>query len=336
MLCFGEAELKGRNVHDVLHQARPNGHGPEACPILAAIGSSQTVRDPDDVVWRRDGEPVPVQWTLEPLIKGAAVKGAVLTLTDMSDIHRAQEELRQAVRARDEVVAVVSHDLRNPLGTIAAAAGLMLELELPPEKRRDHLRIIGRATERMNHLIGDLLDVARIESGGLSVHKEVLDIQSLLEEAVELLEPLAQERGLGLHCQVDPHVRAVFADRDRVLQVLSNLVGNAVKFSRGGSVGITVARGAGGTTVFSVRDTGPGIPPDAAEHLFDRFWRQNQADRHGAGLGLAIVKGIVLAHGGDVWVESRMDEGSTFFFSVPPAPEQTRAELAAVATELRR
>jgi PAS domain S-box-containing protein len=337
LLGFGENELTGRDVHEVLHQSGPGGHPRERCPIIAAIASGATVREPEDVVWGRDGEPIPVQWTLEPLIKGAAVRGAVLTFTDMSDIRKAQEGLRQAVRARDEVVAVVSHDLRNPLGTIAAAAGLMLELELPPEKRHEHLRMIVRATERMNRLIGDLLDVARIESGGLSVATEVVEIQPLLEEAVELLEPLAQEKGLGLFVQVTPGVRAVRADRDRMLQVLSNLVGNAVKFSRHGGVRLSVERGPENTAVFAVADTGPGIPPEAAEHVFDRFWRQNQADRQGAGLGLAIVRGIVLAHGGKVWVESKVGEGSIFFFTLPAATPEARGELASAsaARELR-
>jgi PAS domain S-box-containing protein len=337
LLGFSERDLEGRDVHEALHSS-PDGHAHRDCPILAAIGTGRTVREPDDVIRRRDGEPIPVQWTLEPLSEGAAVKGAVLTFTDLSDIKQAEAGLRQAVRARDEVVAVVSHDLRNPLGTIAAAAGLMLELELPPEKRREHLRMVVRASERMNRLIGDLLDVARIESGALAVQMEVVQIQPLLDEAVDLLESLAQESGLGLHCHVDPRVRTVLADRDRMLQVLSNLVGNAVKFSQGGSVGITVTPGAQGDVVFGVRDTGPGISPEAAEHVFDRFWRQNQTDRQGAGLGLAIVRGIVLAHGGDVWVESRVGEGATFFFSVPAGPEPAGDGLApaGAASELRR
>lgn len=315
LLGIGERAATGRHVHDVVHGDRA-GHGREDCPILAAIRKGTTVTEPADVVWDEEGQPIPVQWTLEPLVQRASVRGAVLTFADMSDIHRAQDELRQAVRARDEVVAVVSHDLRNPLGAITGAAGLLLELDLPPEKRSEQLRLIGRAAERMNRLIGDLLDVARIESGGLSVHTEPVDVADLFDEAVELMEPLAQERGLKLFCRIDPTVRTVRADRDRVLQVLSNLVGNAVKFSRRGEVRLSVRRGDDGWAVFSVSDEGPGIPPEAAAHLFDRFWRQNQADRQGAGLGLAIVQGIVRAHGGEVWVDSRPGEGATFSFTL--------------------
>ena len=336
MLGFGERDLTGRNVHDVLHRGLPEGHAAAHCPILTAIGSGTAVREPEDTIWDRGGDPIPVQWTLEPLIKGATVRGAVLTFTDMSDIRRAQEGLRQAVRARDEVVAVVSHDLRNPLGTIAAAAGLLLELDVTTEKRREHLRLIVRAADRMNRLIGDLLDVARIESGSLSVRTAPVPVEPLLEEAIELLEPLAQEKGLVLLCRVDPDARNVMADRDRVLQVLSNLIGNAVKFSRPGAVRLSVGPGKGDTMVFSVADTGPGIPAEAVEHVFDRFWRQNQTDRQGAGLGLAIVKGIVQAHGGEVWVESRPGEGSTFSFSLPAARAEAHGELTAAAKELRR
>ena len=153
---------------------------------------------------------------------------------------------------------------------------------------------------------------ARIESGGLSVEPEPVAVGPLLEEAVELLQPLAHDRGLELAHHLDSGLPAVRADRDRVLQVFSNLVGNALKFIRVGGILLIARRGDGERMVFSVSDTGPGIPPDSLEHLFDRFWQQNPADRGGADLGLAIVRGIVQAHGGRVWVESRMGEGSTF------------------------
>src|SRR5690606_14550858 len=125
-------------------------HPAEECPILAAARSGTTVRETEDVLWRRDGEPLPVHWTIGPMTDGLRVKGAVLTFTDMREVRAAQEALRQAVRARDEVVAVVSHDLRNPLGTIAAAAGMLMEIEFPPAKRHENLGVIVRATERMD------------------------------------------------------------------------------------------------------------------------------------------------------------------------------------------
>lgn len=337
LLGVAEHELAGRDVHEILHGEGPEGHGRAECPILHALGALDGARAPEDRFRTPDGRVIPVQWTIEPMVEGRRLRGAVLSFTDMREIREAEARLRQAVRARDEVVAVVSHDLRNPLGAIAGASHLLLDLELPPEKQRENLRLIARATERMNRLIGDLLDVARIESGTLAVQKEAVEIQPLFEEAIDMLEPLAADRGLALEHRIDPDVHVVCADRDRILQVLSNLVGNAVKFSRHGAITLGAAPGEEGLAVLSVTDTGPGIPPEARARLFDRFWRADQTDRSGAGLGLAIVHGIVTAHGGRVWVESHAGEGSTFYFTLsdgaPAAPPRRAA--AEVASETR-
>ena len=319
LLGYDPDELVGLDLHDAIHSGPGADHTGADCPLLAAIRAGSTDREPEGVLWRKDGTAIPVQWTVGPLMDGQRVRGAVLTFTDMREIQAAQEALRQAIRARDEVVAVVSHDLRNPMGTIAAAAGMLLDIELPPEKERENLEVIVRATERMNRLIRDLLDVARIEGGGLFVEPETVAVGPLVDEAVDLLKPLVHERGLELSKDVEAGLPAVHADRDRVLQVLSNLVGNALKFTEHGEIRIAARSGDGGGVVFSVSDQGGGIPPEALDHIFDRFWQQNRSDRQGAGLGLAIVRGIVESHGGRVWVESRIGEGTTFFFDLPVA-----------------
>lgn len=334
LLGVAERALEGLDVHEALHGAAADGDGHEraGCPILRAIQAGRPVREPEDVLWAPDGTAIPVQWTVGPLMDGRSVKGAVVSFTDMREIRAAQEGLRHAVRARDEVVEVVSHDLRNPLGTSAAAAGLLLDIELPPEKHREHLSMIVRATEPMDRLIGDLLDVARIEGGGLAVEPAVVEVEPLLDEAVEMLAPLARGRGLELVCGVEPGVPAVRADRDRVLQVISNLVGNALKFTASGGIRLS-ARGDGERVVLAVSDTGRGLSSEALDHVFDRFWQQDPGNRQGAGLGLAIVRGIVHAHGGQVWVESRVGEGSTFSFSLPGAAAD--AEKGAAPASLR-
>ena len=231
-------------------------------------------------------------------------------------LSRAYDEARQAIDAREDVLKMVSHDLRNPLNTISMSAGLMLEVALPEDQRVKQLSMIKRAGERMNRLIQDLLDVAKIEAGRLGIEPKPIDIGPLVSEAVDMLRPLAMEKGIRLDVLVATGLPVIAADAGRVLQVLSNLVGNAIKFTpRGGRVTIRVELVAGSVR-FCVADTGPGIPPEQLPKIFGRFWQADRSDRRGIGLGLAIAKGIVEAHGGRIDVESRVGEGTTFYFTL--------------------
>lgn len=313
--------VMGQEVHPLIHHTRPDGSScsSEECPILAIRETGEPVRLTDEILWRPDGDSFPAQISARPMVDGRQVKGVVVTFSDLTEIREAEQALRRAVRAREEVVAVVSHDLRNPLGTITAGAELLVELDLPPERRREHLAGIRRAAERMNRMIRDLLDVSRIEAGGLKVDARPTPPARLLQEAAEMARPLTREASLKLECETAEELPSVAADRDRILQVFSNLVGNAVKFTPGGgTIRLAACRGDGGV-VFEVADTGPGIAPEDQEYLFDRFWQVDRSDREGAGLGLAIVRGIVEAHEGRVWVESSPGEGSRFRFALPAA-----------------
>lgn len=231
----------------------------------------------------------------------------------------AKEEAEQAVRVREQVLSIVSHDLRSPLHVISAAAELLRML--PPEERgeaeADPLRTIARSVQRMDRLIRDLLDISRIEAGRFSVERAPVDLTSLLEEACEALRPQAEKEALELECLVPEDLPPISADRGRIFQVLENLIGNAVKFTpeRGR---ITVrAQATDGEVQCSVSDTGPGMAEEEREHLFDPFWRGRDRPAEGAGLGLSISKGIVEAHGGKISVESKVGEGSRFDFTVP-------------------
>ena len=223
-------------------------------------------------------------------------------------------EARLQIDAREQVLKIVSHDLRNPLGTVMMGSGLMLEVELPPEKRREHLQRIKRAGERMDRLVRDLLDVAKLEAGRVAIATRELEVAPLLREAHDMLEPLAAEHSIALALDVPDDLPRITADAGRVLQVLSNLVGNAIKFTPPQGRIVVSARIATGGVQFSVRDTGPGIPPEQLDRIFSRFWQADAADRRGIGLGLTIAKGIVDAHDGRLWVESRVGEGTTFHF----------------------
>jgi signal transduction histidine kinase/DNA-binding response OmpR family regulator len=231
--------------------------------------------------------------------------------------HAAQE----ATRARDDLLTVVAHDLRNPLNTIFMSTELLLELEslaaLPAETR--HINIIRRSAEKMNDLIQDLLDVKRIEMGQLAVEPRPVAMQHVIAEALDLLRPVAESRGQQLEQRAPGDLPRGFADPGRIQQVISNLVGNALKFTpAGGNVYVTADQLEDEIRI-AVTDTGPGIATDQLPHVFGRFWQGTRADRRGIGLGLAIAKGIIDAHGGRIWVESPAGEGATFYFTLPTA-----------------
>jgi signal transduction histidine kinase len=243
-------------------------------------------------------------------------------------LSRMYKEAEETIDAREQVLKIVSHDLRNPLHTISMCASLLLDLPLQPQEQGPHLQRIKRAGERMNRLVQDLLDVAKLEAGRVGIDARELQIAPLVREAHEMLAPLAAEKSIRLDYAVSEALPAVTADGGRVLQVLSNLVGNAVKFTpKEGRIVIRADPAPGGVR-FSVADTGPGIPQEQLGKLFGRFWQGNPADRRGIGLGLSIAKGIVDAHGGRIWVESRVGEGTTFYFTLgtalPPTASGSR------------
>jgi PAS domain S-box-containing protein len=229
---------------------------------------------------------------------------------------------QRAIQARDEVLGVVAHDLRNPIAAVQMAA-TRIARSVPDDAEwravRQAAEVIQRSTVRANDLIQDLLDVSRIEAGSFAVERAPVETRSLIAEAAETSALLAAEASLRLTTDVPPSLPPVLADRARVLQVFSNILGNAIKFTPAGGAIHVAALADEREVTFLVADTGPGIGPDQVPHVFDRFWRANQDDSRGAGLGLPIAKGIVEAHGGRLWVESAPGRGSTFFFTLPVA-----------------
>lgn len=320
MLGYTEEEARGREMHELLFGAAPPGEAAtlDDCALRLALREQRAAEVLDARVWHRRGRAVPVRWALRPLMDGRTVRGAVVTLTDMTQIREAEQALRDAVQAREEMMAVVSHDLRNPIGSISAAAELLLEVPLDEERTRRQLRTIQKAADRSNLLIEDLLDVARIDAGGLSVRAEPCPVRPLLDEAAAIIGPRAAERQLTVAVQMPADLPRVQADHDRMIQVLGNLLGNAVRHTEsGGEIVLSAQRVDGARVAIRVTDSGEGIAEEDREHLFDRFWRRDRADRSGAGLGLAIVQGIVEAHGGEVQVESTLGVGSTFSVLLP-------------------
>jgi PAS domain S-box-containing protein len=249
---------------------------------------------------------------------------AALALQSARSYHVAQA----ALRSRDEMLAVVAHDLRNPLNTIVMGSDMALEMAAQDSTGSVGVRqfqIIRRTAQHMNRLIQDLLDASRLDSGTLALEKVTLKPADLLREANEMLAPLAAQSRIAFQTEPAEDLPTICADRGRLLQVLSNLVGNALKFTpEGGEIRVTAVTGDDVTAperhiTFTVRDTGCGIPADQLPHIFARGWQARRGDRRGIGLGLAIASGIVQAHGGSIWVESVVGDGSRFMFTVPAA-----------------
>lgn len=235
------------------------------------------------------------------------------------DNARLYAEAQQAVRVREDVLAVVSHDLKSPLAAINLSAAHLWRWASDSKARR-LLENIQRTTGRMNRLLGDLLDTARIGSGQFDIEPCACPVAELVGEAFELLQPVAEERKrlLQLELKIEEGL-AVACDRGRILQVIENLISNAIKFCRPGDRITLSAERVGEKVRIAVADTGQGIPPESLPHLFDPYWSGQEHRKFGTGLGLYIGQGILAAHGGRLLVVSRVGRGSSFYFDLPLA-----------------
>jgi PAS domain S-box-containing protein len=240
------------------------------------------------------------------------------------DSARLFRSAQEAIAERDRVLGVVAHDLRGPLNSIVLRSELALRKLVPSSPAVEPLRIaLGRiedAAMHMERLVRDLLDVSRMQTGRFQLELRPWTPGALVAGAVDQAGPQAATQRVALRVVVEPGLPAVRADRDRVLQVFSNLLGNALKFTpEGGEIEVRAWHDGPARVAFAVRDNGPGIPPEHQRHVFDRFWQSDRCDRRGTGLGLSICKGIVECHGGEIAVDSKPGLGSTFRFTLPLA-----------------
>jgi len=267
-----------------------------------------------------------------PEIVDGKVLGFFVLVTDVTELKKAQlaaEEERQkalaAIAIREDVLAIVSHDLKNPLSAIGLIAHMLTHIG--PDEQEKLAAMAGRikrSTDMALNLIRDLLSFAKIQSGALEIERKSSKIDAIFAP----VKMQADAKHLRLQAEIPARLPEVFVDGDRVGQVLSNLLGNAIKFTpEGGSVNVS-ARETDDQIEVAVSDTGPGIPPEDIARAFDRFWQATRTRKSGAGLGLSIVKGIVEAHGGKVWVHSCIGEGSTFLFTLPVSKPVQHAECA--------
>jgi signal transduction histidine kinase len=242
---------------------------------------------------------------------------AVMTLDDVTEERKAQRALEHAASVREEILEIVSHDLFNPLNAIGIAVEQLVAPDIDDAGRQKYAAAIRRSLARADRLARDLLDAAIIEGGQLRIEPREVSVRPLLEQVLRDHELQAQQAGTPLHLEVGAGVVKVWADRDRTVQVLANLIGNAFRYGAGDAGIVVSAESEADRVRFWVRDSGPGIPTDVLPYIFDRYYQGNRVRRAGAGLGLAIAKGIVEAHGGVIGVENGSPGGARFWFTLP-------------------
>ena len=327
LLGASAASLIGRPVHELLHGFAPSGSRcGEDCP-LRRTSSIRAASTGEDSLFRADGSLFPVEYTLTPILDEGSFSGSVLSFRDISQRYALD-------RLKDEFISTVSHELRTPLTSIRGALGLLSSgiLGEVNDKAENLLRIALTNSDRLVRLINDILDLERIQSGREPLAFRPVQLAEVVCQAIEGMQPVAEAAGVKLiH---DATQGEIFADADRVLQVLTNLLSNAIKFSPPNSaVSIMMRPGVQGITI-SVIDNGRGIPADKLEAVFGRFQQVDASDsrqKGGSGLGLAICRTIVLQHSGRIWAERNPVRGSTFRVFLPfhPVPLNASGGLPA-------
>lgn len=251
-----------------------------------------------------------------PSGKPLHMMGAMLDVTELRGVEQA---LIKSIRQRDELVGVVSHELKNPLTAISNSILLILR-SLPKDEQsksiEKSIERIQRAVQRMSRLTGDLLDITKLESGRFAIEPDRVSVLSVVNEVAQFQVLAAKEKEIHLTTNVPGDIPDAYCDHDRLIQVLSNLIGNAIKFTPKGGQVVVEATQLNDEILFHVRDTGIGIPIEDLPHVFDRFWQSKESAYRGTGLGLAVAKGIVESHGGKIWVESESGKGSSFHFTL--------------------
>jgi PAS domain S-box-containing protein len=316
MLGRDPADAIGRPVEAVLAVEGEGAAGFLLSPVRETLRRGETERVAAGRMRRVDGADFPVELVSAPVLQEGRIGGAVVTFRDVS-------ERREVERMKDEFVAVVSHELRTPLTSLRGSLGLLAAGRAGPMPERG-LRLVQIAvqnTDRLVRLINDILDLERLRAGKQAVEPGMSGAGELMRGAADVMEAMAERAGVRLLVSA-AEVR-VRADADRILQVLTNLVSNAVKFSPPGSAVSLSAAARDGEVLFSVRDHGRGVPSDKLELIFERFQQVDSSDarqKGGTGLGLAICRSIVEQHGGRIWAESD-GKGSAFHFTLPLVPD---------------
>ena len=318
MLGYQANELIGKKMHALVHHSYPDGstYPRTKCPMYATVSSGKVNRVTNEVLWRKDGTSFPVEYTSTPIYEGELSVGAVVTFNDISE--------RKAVdKEKNEFISCVSHELRTPLTSIRGSLGLILGSVTGNinEKTRSMLIIANNNCNRLIRLINDILDSEKINLGKMQLKKELLDINDVIKLAIQYNEAYALEFNVNLECSIKSQDNTLlFIDKDRILQVLTNLISNAIKFSNSNGT-VTIKNTVLDDEVcIEVIDEGEGVPESFHSKIFKNFSQADNSSsrsKGGTGLGLSIAKSIVELHQGQLKFSSVLGEGSRFYFTLP-------------------
>jgi two-component system, OmpR family, sensor histidine kinase VicK len=331
-LGYAQLELTGRDLQELIHHSYADGtpYSKSTNPILQAMRRGEPIRMRNEVFLRKGGTAIPVEYSANPLMEDGLISGMVVAFRDVS-------ERRRLEKMKDEFISTVSHELRTPLTTLRASLGLIASgsLQQRPEKQRQMLEMAISNSDRLIRLVNDILDFDSVEKGRLALHCAPVQPMILLRRAADVAHNAAVEAHTEF--KIEANAPLVFADGERVLQVLNELVGNAIKFSEPDTTIRLVAQlagmNAGGVSevYFMVEDQGRGIAPEKLDRIFERFEQGDASDSRalgGTGLGLALCRSIVEQHGGRIWAESEEGKGSRFLFTLPVTSAEDTGKAA--------
>jgi two-component system CheB/CheR fusion protein len=325
------AALIGKQLHLLIHGKRPDGtpYPPEQSPILEAMRRREGTHVDDEVIWRADGTSFPAEYWSHPILRGNEVIGAVVTFLDVTERRQAEHELQEGVRRREQFLAMLSHELRNPLAAILSATRVIESAAWPDDSCGEAGRVVARQANHMSRLLDDLLDVARITRGHIALRPELVDLRETARSAIEALNPFLAEHDTRLAIDIADEPIHVQGDAARLQQIQANLLSNASKYSpRGSDVRFELFR-EDDHAVIRVTDRGRGIEPEMIPRIFDLFVQGHQSlarSDGGLGIGLTLLKSLVELHHGSVHVRSDgAGKGSMFTVRLPVASAATDA-----------